>query len=585
VTWLRDHPLHAALAVGVAVTLCAMAMPWMLDDWLQIMAAEAWLGSDLPRAAWAERWVDPLGLPNGFYMMPAAEVTQSLADGVFPWWTDPELQITFWRPLSSLLQVADSALFGRSAVMAHAHSGLWYLALIGAVVTLLKRLLPDPWVVLVAALLFAVDEAHWMPLGWLANRNALVAGAFGLWGVVAHLRWREGWRWGLPLSLLGLGISLLAGEAGVGCFGILAGVHVVHDRAPWGKRLAALLPAVAVGCVWALAYRGLGFGSHNSGMYLDPGAEPLAFLAVAPRRLLMLTASALGGVPADLGLAGPQLQWTQAAIGLVLLIAAGAVVRAQGPEMRRGLAALCAGAGLAAVPILATFPLDRLTLLPGIAGHAVVAVALVGGLGLVRSGRSVGWLAAPLLLPHAVVPCLAWPVLPAVLRSMDAEAARVTADLHFGDDEHGLVLDSSDPMLAVYAGYYLSATSEHAPASWGCASLAYADHTVTRTAADTLVLRREPGTFGPALSPFWSLFRHRDRALQPGDQVDLAHHSVRVLEVDDGGPNVLELVFDHPVGDGPVHVYTWDGDNLVPLPELAVGETLDLPHHGGVTGL
>jgi hypothetical protein len=39
---------------------------------------------------------------------------------------------------------------------------------------------------------------------------------------------------------------------------------------------------------WAALYRALGYGASGSDTYLDPGAEPGAFLSVAPLRLLVL---------------------------------------------------------------------------------------------------------------------------------------------------------------------------------------------------------------------------------------------------------------------------------------------------------
>jgi hypothetical protein len=42
-----------------------------------------------------------------------------------------------------------------------------------------------------ALLLFAIDDAHWMPIVWSAARNGPVSMVPSLLGLGAHLRWRE----------------------------------------------------------------------------------------------------------------------------------------------------------------------------------------------------------------------------------------------------------------------------------------------------------------------------------------------------------------------------------------------------------
>src|SRR5262249_42881788 len=136
--------------------------------------------------------------------------------GPYPWWTLPELKLAFWRPLSSALETLDHHLFGRNAVGYHVHSVVWYLALVAICGALLRRALQGALGVL-ALLLFAVDDAHILPAGWIANRNALVAVAPALAGLWAHLEWREAGRaWARPLSLVGLALGLTGGEAALG---------------------------------------------------------------------------------------------------------------------------------------------------------------------------------------------------------------------------------------------------------------------------------------------------------------------------------------------------------------------------------
>ena len=86
-----------------------------------------------------------------------------------------------------------------------------------------------------ALFLFAVDESHLFAALWLANRNALVAAVPVLFGLCAHLRWREdGWRWGLPLSLGGYVVGLLGGETALGALAYLAASRGIRRARPAG---------------------------------------------------------------------------------------------------------------------------------------------------------------------------------------------------------------------------------------------------------------------------------------------------------------------------------------------------------------
>ena len=42
-----------------------------------------------------------------------------------------------------------------------------------------------------AVLIFVLDPARIVPIGWLANRAALICTLFGILAMYTHLRWRE----------------------------------------------------------------------------------------------------------------------------------------------------------------------------------------------------------------------------------------------------------------------------------------------------------------------------------------------------------------------------------------------------------
>ena len=77
-----------------------------------------------------------------------------------------------------------------AAAIPHLQSLAWYLLLLWACALLLRRALPSLWGP--ALLVYSIDPTHAVTVAWLANRNALVAAACAAWGLVAHLRYREG---------------------------------------------------------------------------------------------------------------------------------------------------------------------------------------------------------------------------------------------------------------------------------------------------------------------------------------------------------------------------------------------------------
>src|SRR5687767_12406878 len=116
-----DRAFRLALAAAVLVALPTLAIGFVQDDWFHLLILEGkWpLGSKLDLFRFAGG--DPQGL------------RQIVQRGFAPWWTLPELNLSFFRPLASALEAADHALFGRSAFAWHLHSIAWYAATVAAV--------------------------------------------------------------------------------------------------------------------------------------------------------------------------------------------------------------------------------------------------------------------------------------------------------------------------------------------------------------------------------------------------------------------------------------------------------------------
>jgi hypothetical protein len=331
--------------------------------------------------------------------------------GYHPWWAQPGLRLSMFRPLSSLLIALDFRLFGADPVAAHLHSFGWWVLLMLCAALLLRRLLPAGAAAL-AIVLFALEEAHGVPLGWLANRSTLVATSFSVLGLYAHLRWRrDGWQPGRRLALLGFGLGLMAGEYALTAFAYLVSFEALGMRdAPRARLRAAALPlALALGYLAVRA--ALGHGLAGSGFYISPGAAPFEFLLAAVQRVPVLVADLLFGVPASWWIGGSpwrsmllDAQWFDAAtwrrlpdwhfwhwlIGLAaLLFCLGLlrfVRRGCPPETRRELGWLLAGALLSLVPAAGSLPGDRLLSAASLAACALSALTVTEAARRVREG-------------------------------------------------------------------------------------------------------------------------------------------------------------------------------------------------------
>ena len=74
-----------------------------------------------------------------------------------------------------------------------------------------------------AALLYVIDDARGMPVGFIANRNALLATVFGVLSLIAHDRWRrDGWHSVVVVVPFCLLLALLSAEAGTGAAAMAA---------------------------------------------------------------------------------------------------------------------------------------------------------------------------------------------------------------------------------------------------------------------------------------------------------------------------------------------------------------------------
>jgi len=79
-------------------------------------------------------------------------------------------------------------------------------------------------------------------------------------------------------AVLALAAGLLGGEGAVTAAGYLASYTIFLDTRPWVARLREMAVYGFVVVAWRAAYHALGFGVFGSGLYLDPGQDPVHFV-------------------------------------------------------------------------------------------------------------------------------------------------------------------------------------------------------------------------------------------------------------------------------------------------------------------
>jgi len=530
--------------------------------------------------------------------------------GWLPWWSDPTSHLAFFRPLASLTHWVDHHAWPGSPALMHVQSVGWFVALVWAVAALYRRLIgrtAPAWVAVLAALLFTLDDAHAWPVAWLANRNVLLAGLFGVLALVAHDRWRrDGWRPGALLAPLAFAAGLLAKEA-TACVGAyLLAYALFLDRGRWARRALSLLPCVLVGAGWFVAYRLLGYGLRGSAVYLDPYHSPAAFLLRVARDAPILLLGQWGLPSSDTA-----SFWSAPALGVhvawavVYLCLVGVLMA---PLVRTNPLARfwTLGMALSVLPGCAAFTHDRLLVFAGIGGSGLLAMWL-GGM-----GQSAAWLPAaawwrrlaavfrvvfvgvhlvlaPLgLVASMLVMAAVGPEMARMVESLPAEAAfaQQTA-IHV--NSLSTLTDALCASGRRYRGLPVPAHALRLNASCSPATLTRVDERtlVVRPAAGYLLPRgapHVPGRPAPTTS-LAHLLRYmdiltRDAATGPklGERIELPTASIEITALTaDGRPAEATFRFRQPLEHPSLRWFALRELRYVPFAPPAIGKSVRVP--------
>jgi hypothetical protein len=567
--------LFGSALIGVFLALSAVGPYFVFDDYVLGLAVR---GDPKVDGLMSGRW-DLFGFTTGEAAMNRKLMAQGL---MLPWWSDEQLEIRFYRPLSSLFHRLDFALWPDSPRWMYLHSLAWLAFALVAIGWLYRSLEASPLLAGLAALLYAIDDSHGSVVSWISNRNALIAGVLGVLALLAHHHFRSsGSRAGAWLGPLCWLLALSASEFAVGTLAYLLAYTLFLDRAPFWRRAGALVPYAAVLMAWSVVYVQSGAAVRGSASYVSPWLDPARFASIAPVRISGLLAATLGPLPAELLLLGRREHFMGWVMLVALVLAAASC--ALWPLLRRDRIARfwLVGMLLALVPVAASFPSDRLLLLAGVGGAGLMAritTPLFQPTAWQALGRGHAALCVLFGVVHLGLAPLSSPLRAAQMQLVGRTLETATACLDGVEGlEHRTVVIVNAPLdaLASYIQAERAWRRMPRPKHLYWLTTAGSQIRVSRPDANTLNVERADGFLS---TPLERHYRARPRALEPGEQIRLGPMTATIVSAtDEGRPRSVSFRFAEALESESYVFLSWQDDRYQPLALRTLADPLAFP--------
>ena len=613
--------VYALFAVGCAAVAVMLRHPaftsgFSADDYAQLQMIDGTYPGE--RAPW-----DLYNFANG-----TREEADALRHrGFFPWFTHPEIRLSMFRPLSSLLLALDFHLFGEDAFPYHVHSAAWWVAMLFVVAWLYGAFLPRS-IAYFALAMYAVDQSHTIPFAWIANRCSLGSILFGVLGLIAFVRFRErGSRKAAAACVASFAMAVAFGEYGLSIAPYAAAYELwrlrearrsgAADARGWPSVLAghalSLWPVVVPCAIYLVIRAAIGRGPLHSGIYVGPDSGLFGFALLIVERVPVLVADLLVALPSESwnlgnlalrpyvarGWIDMRWVWTpdrwrvaNSVIGGVVtllgLLAWRAVTRKLARDAAHGKREdpphvhwIVWGGALAVLPVVGSFPSGRLLGGAQIGVSVLFATIVVLCFRDLRERFAAGRLrtvfavlaGALVLLMHLAVPMVYdyWDTLAVKYGSNAHRKAVLTMDADWKRLPHQrvIVLAAMGYGTSLYVPIVLARHGRKPPRSVWTTSLAPGAHVLFRESETAFRLAPRDGYAMLANAPE-ELFADPSEPFKRGDVVDLGGLKITVLDATDRHVHAIRVEADVSLDD-PSLVFMlprMDGLRRFPIPPI-----------------
>lgn len=564
-----------AAVLAVVLLLPTLKVGFMMDDY----ALSLWLRGGM----------SPTGGPKGiwdlFRFQDADRVSfmSGVNQGFWPWWSNPELRLAFFRPVTSLTHAIDHWLFPGSPALMRLESLLLYAGVVVVVALLYRRISKATVAAGLAIWMYALDDAHAITTTWISNRNAVLAALFGFGALYLFDKGvRGGDKRARTLAPIVFAVAVLSGEAAIATFGYLLAHAVWMQTERWQRRALRLLPFVGVIAVWTAIYKLGGYGAWGGEFYIDPGREPLRFLGALAQRMPILLQGQFGFPPSDMWMLVPFDKHIVAFAVVALVVLLGSIALVFGLRRTNENAFYATGTLMALVPVCATWPGDRLLVFAGFGAFGLIGDFLTAprdGLGQARRIVVRGTAAFFIGLHVVVTPLVFYPGRTYQLAGMLHDPI-VRADRSLPTDVAGktvVVVNGPDFLIPEYGFLLRLRRGEPMPQAIRQLTIATQGRVMVRRSGEkTLELTLTKGFFH---EPFSMVFRMADRPLSIGDRVQIAGMTATVKAYTSDRKRVatVEFEFDASLDDARYAWVVWKTTRFEPFELPAVGEEAEIP--------
>jgi hypothetical protein len=486
--------------------------------------------------------------------------------GFSSWWASPRFTVAFLRPLTYLNHWIEFGLFPNTPTAMLLVNTFLYAAIAGMAALLYRNLAPGASIAALASVMFALDDAHANSVGWIAGRNTLLAAAFSLAALLAHVEARErrsAWLQGI--SALCVAFALLSGEAGTWSVALLVAYALVFDERPTKQRLFSLGAPLTVAAIWAVFYLATGpYGVPGAGWYREL-SHPIDAVAQGVFDLPIWTATLFGPSLGNVSLLLREgiARWIATPLALVALVWISPGLNTSKSCRFFALAAL-----LCLLPLLLTIPQERTTIGPSFGAFGCIACFVLDPSSLTTRFRRVGrqfFVGAHVWFSLAQYPLALGTFAPvengvqALLRAMPRA-------------QHIVVLNAPTEILNSYALNVLSLPQNRArlPESSRVLYAGGADLSVTRPDPQTLDVRVDRGW---AYVPMEHIFTAAREMPRRGERREFRGLAATVLETTaDGRPRLVRFSFSSVLEDPQRAWLKWRGRGPVGWTPPAIGQ-------------